>query len=153
MVMFIKVKFTPDMTLLGLARLCGVAPCQILAANGCGEAELAGRMISVPVSTPHMVRRAGAVFYQPTAGEQADAIAEKFYLPKVRAEEIFEKSTQKGLHKGRILKIEHPGFAVHMVKPMQTLASIATLYNTTADKIKVFNNIEVCYLGQKIYVP
>ena len=151
--MFIKIKFTSDITILELARLCGVAPCSILAANGCGEDDLVGRIITVPVSTPHMARQAGRLFYKTDGSELLEEITEKFYIPRIYAEAVAGDTTQKGLQSGRILMIEKPGLTEHIVKPMQTLDSIAALYNKTADEIKVFNNIQVCWLGQKIYIP
>ena len=54
--MFVKVQFDGTMSIVELAKFCGVAPCQILSANKCREDELAGRMIHLPVSTPVMVR-------------------------------------------------------------------------------------------------
>jgi hypothetical protein len=54
--MFVKVEYTGTMSLIELAKFCGVAPCQILAANRCGEGELVGRVIDLPVSTPAMIR-------------------------------------------------------------------------------------------------
>jgi len=55
--MFVKVEYTGTMSVVDLALLCGVAPCQILSANRCTEAELVGRVIDLPVSTPAMVRK------------------------------------------------------------------------------------------------
>jgi len=54
--MFVKVEYTATLAITDLAKLCGVAPCQILAANKCKESELAGRIIDLPVSTPAMIR-------------------------------------------------------------------------------------------------
>ena len=54
--MFVKVRFTGEMSIIDLAKFCGVAPCQILAANKCGERDLVGRFIDLPVSTPARLR-------------------------------------------------------------------------------------------------
>ena len=55
--MFVKVEYTGTMSVIDLAKLCGVAPCQILSVNKCTEQELVGRVINLPVSTPAMVRK------------------------------------------------------------------------------------------------
>jgi hypothetical protein len=117
--MFIKILFKKGMSVVGLARFCGVAPCSILAANGCGEAELPGREIIVPVATPALVRRAGEIY-----AEHGGAIT---------TERVFS--------------------AEHIVKPMQTLADIARHYGVSVTELKVFNGIESCFLGQRIYIP
>lgn len=64
--MFVKIVFDGSLSIVELAKFCGVAPCQILAANmskvqsggthGCTEQELVGRAIDLPVSTPAMIR-------------------------------------------------------------------------------------------------
>jgi len=54
--MFVKMEYTGTMSIIDLAKFCGVAPCQILAANKCLESELPGRMIDLPVSTPALIR-------------------------------------------------------------------------------------------------
>ena len=45
------------MSVVSLAKFCGVAPCSILAVNACDESQLYGREILVPVATPHMIRQ------------------------------------------------------------------------------------------------
>lgn len=60
--MFVKIFFDGSMSIIELAKFCGVAPCQILAANLCTEAELIGREIHLPVSTPVMVRELAWVY-------------------------------------------------------------------------------------------
>lgn len=54
--MFVKIFFDGGMSIVKLAKFCGVAPCQILAANICAESELIGREIHLPVSTPALIR-------------------------------------------------------------------------------------------------
>jgi hypothetical protein len=54
--MFVKIEYTATLPIIDLAGFCGVAPCQILAANKCGESELAGRVIDLPISTPAFIR-------------------------------------------------------------------------------------------------
>ena len=60
--MFVKVLFDGSKSIIDLAKFCGVAPCQILAANRCTESELVGQIINLPVSTPVMVRQLGMVY-------------------------------------------------------------------------------------------
>jgi len=54
--MFVKVEYTGTLSFIEVAKLCGVAPCQILSSNKCTEQELVGRVIDLPVSTPAMIR-------------------------------------------------------------------------------------------------
>jgi len=54
--MFVKFEYTANTSIVDLAKFCGAAPCQILAANRCTEKELVGRVIDLPVSTPAMIR-------------------------------------------------------------------------------------------------
>jgi hypothetical protein len=54
--MFAKTLFDGSMSVVELAKFCGVAPCMILAVNKCREHELVGRTIDLPISTPVMIR-------------------------------------------------------------------------------------------------
>jgi len=60
--MFIKYEYTGSISIIDLAKFCGVAPCQILAANRCKESELIGRTIDLPVSTPAMIRELKCIY-------------------------------------------------------------------------------------------
>jgi len=60
--MFVKVFFDGSISVVELAKFCGIAPCQILAANACMETELVGRVIHLPVSTPVMIRQLDLVY-------------------------------------------------------------------------------------------
>ena len=66
--MFVKIKFTPGMSVVSLARFVGVAPCSILAANACDESQLYGREILLPVATPSMVRALSHIYEADEAG-------------------------------------------------------------------------------------
>ena len=54
--MYVKVKYTGEMSVIELARHAGVTPCSIMAANGwTDENALVGHEIILPVCTAHMV--------------------------------------------------------------------------------------------------
>jgi spore germination protein YaaH len=145
MVMQVKLKFTPEMTLLELARFCGTAPCTILSANNCRrESDLAGREINVPINTAYMVRPITSLFIQ-IADKATEDLREVFNTYNVNLD---------GLRSGNITRLNSVGRTQHIVAPMETISTIARHYSISEQELIQFNDgTSHIFLGQKLYVP
>lgn len=55
-------------------------------------------------------------------------------------------------YEGDILWIRKKNLAIHIVKPLETIESIAKLYNVSVKEIQEKNGITKVFLGQKIII-
>lgn len=57
------------------------------------------------------------------------------------------------LFEGERLIIPKNRGKIHIVKPFESLESIAALYNTDSQTIASYNGINAVFLGQTVYIP
>ena len=62
------------------------------------------------------------------------------------------KSENSSLKKGDLVFIENCNYIVHIVRPGETLNSIAKKYNTTIEDIIKNNKIKNVFIGQQVVI-
>ena len=79
------------------------------------------------------------------------SISNKFNIDAKQIIEDNNLSTEE-IAEGDILWIRKRNSFSYVVKPLDTLEKIATLYGVTVEHIKKLNNTENLFIGQKIYI-
>ena len=89
--------------------------------------------------------------YRVQSGETLESICKKL---KVNENYIcaLNQIDKEQIEKGDVLFISKTNYVYHIVKPMETLFSIAKQYNTSVEELKQKNNIEVLFVGQKLFI-
>ena len=67
---------------------------------------------------------------------------------------ILRNNQSIDLYEGEVIKIIRNHKKTHIVKPMETLNSIANRYNTTSDKLVKINNLQSTrlFIGQMLQI-
>ena len=92
------------------------------------------------------------VYVQVEKGDNLDIIAHKF---NVDVHNITRNNPNIDLYEGEIVKINRNSRAYHIVKPMETLPTIASKYNTSIDELISVNNLvsKRLFVGQNLIIP
>lgn len=90
--------------------------------------------------------------YVVSEGENLLCIANKFGVSPM---EILarNKVSESNIQCGTVLVIDKIDGERYVVKPFDTIESIAQKYNKSARDIAMFNNVKQVFLGEVIYIP
>ena len=90
-------------------------------------------------------------YYRITKGDTILKICEKFNTSK---ENIVRNNFDLDLYDGEWILIKQNDYIVHIVKPAETLFSIANIYKIPTEKIKNDNNLknDKLYIGQHLKI-
>lgn len=90
------------------------------------------------------------VFYTVNNGDTLESIASQF---GISSEYIIENNT-KNIYKGLVLYFPQTSFESYIVKPFDTLQSIATKKQVDIEVLKHKNNLnnDFVFVGQKLYL-
>jgi LysM repeat protein len=84
-------------------------------------------------------------------GQTIEEIAKNYHLPVSLLKQY--NDIKDDISEGDRLVIPFEVRAVHIVKPLETLAKIAKLYDTSIEKIKNDNNlIDAPFIGQQLMI-
>ena len=91
------------------------------------------------------------VLYRVQSGETLESICKKL---KVDENYIcsFNDFDKNRIEHGDVLFVPKTKCICHIVKPTETLSSIAKQYNISVEELKQKNNIEVLFVGQKLFI-
>ena len=83
-------------------------------------------------------------------GESLEKIARRFNLPVSMLAKLNGKSQ---VEEGDYILVPFKANAVHIVRPMQSLADISAIYGVSIEKLKQSNNIVApLYVGQQLVI-
>ena len=88
------------------------------------------------------------IFYKVGYKENAETISKKFNI----TEKDLKIDNYEEIIEGDYLYIPFKNSAVHIVKPTETLEQIAKMHNVSVNHIKKKNNIEMIFVGMKLYI-
>lgn len=90
-------------------------------------------------------------FYRVKKEDALTGVMNKF---DVSATSIIRNNPSIDFYEGEVVKILKQRDLIHIVKPMETLESIAKTYNTTSENLIDFNNLKSkrVFIGQKLVV-
>lgn len=93
------------------------------------------------------------IIYFVKAGDTLTTVAKKFCVSKegLCYDNDINVQTEE-LKEGDILWVRRRNSAIHIVKPIETIESIALKYNVTIEHIKKLNNIENIFIGQRLII-
>lgn len=92
------------------------------------------------------------IIYFVKNGDTLYSVAEKFC---VKVEDLAidnDFAIDEKLEEGDILWIRQRNLAIHTVKPLETIASIANKYNVSEQHIKELNDIKSLFIGQRLII-
>ena len=89
--------------------------------------------------------------YRVQVGDTLQSICEMFNTSK---ENILRNNSEISFYEGEIIEIKQNEFITHLVKPAETLKSIATNYLVDIEDLKEQNNLtsEKLFIGQVIRI-
>lgn len=90
-------------------------------------------------------------FYRVKKEDNITSVMNKF---DVTATSIIRNNPSIDFYEGEVVKILKQNDITHIVKPIETLESIAKIYNTTQDNLCNLNNLKSkrVFIGQKLVV-
>ena len=91
------------------------------------------------------------VFYRVQNGDTLESICKKLKVSKNYILSL-NKIDENKLEQGDVLLVKSTSCVFHIVKPTETLFSIAKQYNVSVEELKQKNNIDVLFVGQKIII-
>lgn len=90
-------------------------------------------------------------YYQVKDGENLISLMNKFDLP---ANNIVRNNPNIDFYEGEVVKLIYQRNQTHIVKPMETLLSIAQKHGTTAERLIELNNLKSTrvFIGQTLII-
>lgn len=97
------------------------------------------------------IKQVKQFYYRVQPNDNLKNLIEKFNTSK---DNIIRNNPQIDLYAGEVVLIKENEFNTHIVKPMQTLETVAKIYNITADKIIKDNALQTnkLYIGQQLKI-
>ena len=92
------------------------------------------------------------IIYFVKKGDTIVRVAELFCVRKEDLARDNDLGVNDKIEEGDILWIRKRNTAIHIVKPLETFASIAKSYNVTVSHIKEINNIDTIFIGQRLII-
>lgn len=97
-------------------------------------------------------KKVADIIYFVKAGDTLNSVADKFCVIKEELCADNDLELNDELRAGEILWIRKRNSYIHIVKPLETLSTLATKYNVTITHIKELNNIEEIFIGQRLII-
>ena len=92
------------------------------------------------------------IIYFVKANDTLSSIADKFCVKKEDLAFDNDIKLSEKIEDGDIIWIRKRNTAIHIVKPLETIETIAKKYNVTIAHIKQLNNVDTVFIGQRIII-
>lgn len=79
-------------------------------------------------------------------------IAKNFKVPVSYIKKLNKIENDKDFYEGKILFFEKVNYKIHIVKPMETIDSISTMYGIDRNELIKNNNIKSLFIGQQLEI-
>ena len=90
-------------------------------------------------------------YYQVTINDNLNTISKKF---NVTPNKVVRNNTNVDFYEGEVVKIIYDDSNIYIVKPLETLSTIAEKYNTSVEELVKLNNLKSTrlFIGQHLTI-